>query len=188
MRILKSTQQEQDQLILDTFKESPEKGLRMLFDVYYSKLCIYAVQLTDSFYMAEDVVQNVFVYFWEKKYYETVHKNLRHYLFYSVRNAALGALQKEHLLSMEELSGIDMGIQMEPEDEQEWEEREQVLKQKLKTLSPQERQVVQFVIMENKKYKEAAEELNISVNTLKTYLARALKQLRKEYNLMLLFY
>lgn len=44
------------------------------------------------------------------------------------------------------------------------------------------------VIMENKKYKEAAEELHISVNTLKTHLTRALKQLRKEYNLHSLFY
>ena len=43
------------------------------------------------------------------------------------------------------------------------------------------------VILENKKYKEAAEELNISVNTLKTYLSRALKKLRKDNNLMNFF-
>lgn len=48
--------------------------------------------------------------------------------------------------------------------------------------------MVRAVIMENKKYKEAAEELHISVNTLKTHLTRALKQLRKEYNLHSLFY
>ena len=37
-------------------------------------------------------------------------------------------------------------------------------------------------------YKRQAEELHISVNTLKTHLTRALRQLRKEYNLHALFY
>ena len=38
---------------------------------------------------------------------------------------------------------------------------------KITKLPRQELQVVRAVIMENKKYKEAAEELHISVNTLK---------------------
>jgi len=63
-----------------------------------------------------------------------------------------------------------------------------LLLEKLQKLPHQELQVVRAVIMENKKYKEAAEELHISVNTLKTHLTRALKQLRKEYNLHSLFY
>jgi RNA polymerase sigma factor (sigma-70 family) len=73
-------------------------------------------------------------------------------------------------------------------DEEEQEERNKLLLEKLQKLPHQELQVVRAVIMENKKYKEAAEELHISVNTLKTHLTRALKQLRKEYNLHSLFY
>ena len=72
--------------------------------------------------------------------------------------------------------------------EEEQEERNKLLLEKLQKLPHQELQVVRAVIMENKKYKEAAEELHISVNTLKTHLTRALKQLRKEYNLHSLFY
>ena len=66
--------------------------------------------------------------------------------------------------------------------------RNKLLLEKLQKLPRQELQVVRAVIMENKKYKEAAEELHISVNTLKTHLTRALRQLRKEYNLHSLFY
>ena len=66
--------------------------------------------------------------------------------------------------------------------------RNKLLLEKLQKLPHQELQVVRAVIMENKKYKEAAEELHISVNTLKTHLTRALRQLRKEYNLHSLFY
>ena len=59
--------------------------------------------------------------------------------------------------------------------------------EKLQKLPRQELRSSESVIMENKKYKEAAEELHISVNTLKTHLTRALRQLRKEYNLHSLF-
>ena len=96
--------------------------------------------------------------------------------------------RKNNMLSMEELSGLDMSIPEESIDEEEQEERNKLLLEKLQKLPHQELQVVRAVIMENKKYKEAAEELHISVNTLKTHLTRALKQLRKEYNLHSLFY
>lgn len=68
--------------------------------------------------MAEDIVQDFFIYFWEKKYYLKINQNLRYYLYLSVRNAAINALQKNNMLSMEELSGIDMGIPEESIDEE----------------------------------------------------------------------
>ena len=179
---------EKDKYILELFRTSPKEAFRLLFDAYHMTLCIYAVQLTDSFEMAEDIVQDFFIYFWEKKYYLKINQNLRYYLYLSVRNAAINTLQKNNMLSMEELSGLDMSIPEESIDEEEQEERNKLLLEKLQKLPRQELQVVRAVIMENKKYKEAAEELHISVNTLKTHLTRALRQLRKEYNLHSLFY
>ncbi len=175
-----------DEYLLKLLCKSPKEGFRLLFDTYHMKLCLYALQLTDEFEMSEDIVQDVFVYFWEKKSYLNIHTDLRNYLFFSVRNAAFKALRKKNMLSMEELSGINMGIP-EEESAEERQKRIESLSEKLKILTPREMSVVKAVIMENKKYKEAAEELNISVNTLKTYLVRALKRLRQKYNLLLLF-
>ena len=45
---------EKDKYILELFRTSPKEAFRLLFDAYHMKLCIYAVQLTDSFEMAED--------------------------------------------------------------------------------------------------------------------------------------
>lgn len=47
---------EKDKYILELFQTSPKEAFRLLFDAYHMKLCIYAVQLTDSFEMAEDIV------------------------------------------------------------------------------------------------------------------------------------
>jgi RNA polymerase sigma-70 factor (ECF subfamily) len=160
----------------------------VVFRKFYRQLYLYAYNFVMDEMEAEDIVQDFFIYFWEKKYYLKINQNLRYYLYLSVRNAAINALQKNNMLSMEELSGIDMGIPEESIDEEEQEERNKLLLEKLQKLPRQELQVVRAVIMENKKYKEAAEELHISVNTLKTHLTRALRQLRKEYNLHSLFY
>ena len=177
-----------DQEICSLLKVRKIGGMELLFREYYKPLVVWATTFLHDTQRAEDIVQDFFIYFWEKKYYLKINQNLRYYLYLSVRNAAINALQKNNMLSMEELSGIDMGIPEESIDEEEQEERNKLLLEKLQKLPHQELQVVRAVIMENKKYKEAAEELHISVNTLKTHLTRALKQLRKEYNLHSLFY
>lgn len=50
---------------------------------------------------------------------------------------------------------------------------------RIKKLPEQEYNVLVKIILEDKKYKEVAEELHISVNTVKTHLSRALKMLRR---------
>ena len=149
---------DKDKEIQRLLQEMPEEGFRLLFDVYHMQLCVYVVQLTDSFQLAEDIVQDFFVAFWERKYYRAITGNFRSYLYTSVHNAALAALKKKKLVPMELLTGIPVEI-------------------------PQE-----SVLERDKKCVEAAFELGMSVNTLKTHLARALKKLRKDYHLSFLFY
>ena len=162
---------DRDKEIQRLLQEMPEEGFRLLFDVYHMQLCVYVVQLTDSFQLAEDIVQDFFVAFWERKYYRAITGNFRSYLYTSVHNAALAVLKKKKLVPMELLTGVPVEIPQEA-----------VLEPK------QEIAAIKAVILENKKCVEAALELGMSVNTLKTHLARALKKLRKDYHLSFLFY
>ena len=73
-------------------------------------------------------------------------------------------------------------------EREELERQEKELMLKLEKLPKQEIAAIKAVILENKKCVEAALELGMSVNTLKTHLARALKKLRKDYHLSFLFY
>ena len=40
---------DRDKEIQRLLQEMPEEGFRLLFDVYHMQLCVYVVQLTDSF-------------------------------------------------------------------------------------------------------------------------------------------
>lgn len=169
------------------FTTDKEKAFRVFFDTYYVRLCMYAVQITDDFSESEDIVQSFFVQFWEKELYKTVTVNLKNYAYLCVRNAALKYLEKRQRIPFDEILISDEHLYAYEEmDHSEREAKEKELKKALDELPEQERKALYRVVIENKRYKEAAEELHISVNTLKSYLSRALKRLRKNDKLMLL--
>lgn len=182
----KKQYEDNNKRILDLFALDPKAGFRLLFETYHMPLCVYAFQLTDSFTLAEDIVQEFFIYFWEKKSYKNISTNLRNYLYLSIRNATLLHLKKNKLISMEELSDNEFNVTDDFYEEDELHELEKQLMQELQKLPPQELAVVKAIVLENKRYKEAAEELNISVNTVKTHLSRAMKELRKQNKLPML--
>lgn len=70
-------------------------------------------------------------------------------------------------------------------EENEREQKEKELEKALAALPEQEKRALYGIVIENKSYKVVANELHISVNTLKTYLARAMKKLRKNEKLLL---
>lgn len=179
---------EKDKLILKLFYTDPKAAFKLMFDTYYVPLCLYALQLTDSYTAAEDMVQDLFIYFWEKKTYKNIAVSLRSYLFYSIRNKALLFLRKNNLISMEELFDSKIDIADSLQNEEELREQEKLAVEALEKLPKQQLAVVKAVILENKKYKDASEELKISINTLKTHLSRALKRLRKNNTLIWMFF
>lgn len=166
-----------DERILDRLKQNNEKTLKELVEKYYTPLCVYSVQYTDSLEISEDIVQDFFVRLWEKQLYKTITGGLKAFLFNSIRNASIDYIRKNQsytFVDIEENAYIsDFEL-----DEAEIEEQRQRLHYHLQQLSPQEYKVLIEIVVRNKKYKEVAEELGISVNTVKTHLSRALKYLR----------
>lgn len=178
-----------DKELVERFAINREDAFRAFFDAYYIRLCMYAMQITDDFSESEDIVQSYFVKFWEKELYNEVSVNLRNYSYLCIRNAALKSLERKARIPLEQiLNDHEDFYAYEEMDNNERESKERELKKALDELPEQERKALYEVVIENKKYKEAAEELHISVNTLKTYLSRALTRLRKNNKLMLLTY
>ena len=178
-----------DDHILSKLKQGDEKALKEVVDKFYNQLCVYSVQYTDSLEVSEDIVQDFFIRLWEKKLYLTVNSNLKSFLFNSVRNASVDYLRKHQPYRFVEIEE-DAYITDFELNETEIEEQVRRLKHYLKQLTPQEYKVLMEIVVHNKKYKEVADELGLSVNTIKTHLSRALKFLRSQpfISLYSLFY
>ena len=79
-------------------QENDPFAFERIFRKYYKALCGYVLGILGDEGQAEDVVQEVFIYFWEHREELKVENSLRAYLYTSVRHRALKLLQKQALI------------------------------------------------------------------------------------------
>lgn len=166
--------------ILQTFKSERSEGMRMLFSRYYRPLVLYADEFVHFLSTAEDIVQDFFIRLWTDDYLEHMLPNaLDSYLFTSVRNACYTYVHRKDVWNRR----IDLSDEANLPVEAALELDEGIIDRINKVIAglpDQTRAVVVRVVLEEKKYQEAADELNISINTLKTLLRNGLRVLRTE--------
>lgn len=177
--------------ILNLLKQGEKKGLQRLFYKYYKPLVLYALKYVHRQDEAEDMVQEVFIKFWEKKSFTGVSVQLKSYLYQAVRNHCLNYLEKNRSHRLEHPA---LPIEKEEEetlDELKWNQRMEEIHREINRLSPRSREIFIAIVFQNKKYKQVAEELHISVNTVKTTFSRTMitlkNNLSKKTYLFLLF-
>ena len=159
--------------ILDLLKRGEKKGLQLLFHKFYKPLVMYAMKYVHRQDEAEDMVQEVFIKFWEKNSFISVASQLKAYLYQAVRNHCLNYLEKNERIEITE---------EEMSEEAIWNLRMEEIYQEINNLPPRSREIFIAIVFHNKKYKEIAGELNISVNTVKTILSRAMLTLKNNLN------
>ncbi|WP_321282483.1 sigma-70 family RNA polymerase sigma factor [Marinifilum fragile] len=181
----------EDKKILDLLQTNKQKGLMLLFDCYYKPLVILAEMYLKNEHSAEDTVQEQFIKFWDKKLFNQVksYAALKNYLFTMVKNASLNKVRKtDILMESDDLLEADVA---ENTAQNLSEEAIIKIKQAIQNLPEGTRNVVECIVIQDMKYKEAAEELNVSINTIKTQLKRGILKLREELKdkeeLLLLF-
>ncbi|MCW3786811.1 RNA polymerase sigma-70 factor [Plebeiibacterium sediminum] len=165
--------------ILIMYKKDEKSAFKLLFDTYYIPLVLFANKMIQNEHSSEDIVQETLISFWQKKRFTDVKTDLDYYLFRSVKNKTLDYLKskdrrQEVLMSThEDYSKTEL---FKTEDVDEY-----VKLYKTIELLPQERRkIFKLVHLEGYKYKEVAEELGISVNTVQTQLRRSLQFLREQ--------
>ncbi len=171
----------EDNNILHWLKAENPLGYRAMFDKYYKQLCIQACLLLNDDAAAEDLVQDVFIRFWQDKTYLQVQTSLGAYLSVSVRNRAINQLKKNKrtpVVGDEFLEEQALG--QAPLSPLELQEMGKVLNQAIEGLPEQCRKIFEMVCLDGKKYKEASDLAGVSVNTVKTQLRRALSRLREQ--------
>jgi RNA polymerase sigma-70 factor (family 1) len=177
-----------DLKILNNLKLGSPDAFKELFDLYYLPLSTYALKYCDSFSLAEDIVQDLFVKIWDEKLYMNFDNQIGPYLFKSIKNNALQASKqknKYHFVKIEE--HVNNMIFDENLDIKYIEEEKKKLFAEIESLPTKCQEVFKAIVLDNLKYKEVALQLGISVNTVKTHYSRALKQLRHVIEIIILF-
>ncbi|WP_421918606.1 RNA polymerase sigma-70 factor [Marinifilum sp.] len=155
------------------------KDFERIFQENFISLVTFAMTIVDSQDVAEDIVQEVFIKIWESKKNTTVYKDLKGYLFVSVKNSCLNHVKKEKRTQLKEKELTAKLIDIYDTHAVENSERNKLIFQAIEKLSPKGKIVLKLICFNNLKYKEAAEELDISVDTVKYHYTTSLKKLRE---------
>ncbi|MCI1639704.1 MAG: RNA polymerase sigma-70 factor [Bacteroidales bacterium] len=174
-----------EQRFIRRLKKGDEKAYRELFADHYAVLCQYADgYLSDSF-QAEAIAGDVIFHIWEIRKTLDIKVSLRSYLMRAVRNRCINylkqtQLKKECSLDLHCCDDKDDGNLFSgelPVGKLLERELEQEIKQAVDSLPEESRRVFVKSRCENKQYKEIAAELDISVNTVKYHIKKALSLL-----------
>lgn len=177
--------------IFAKIKKGDKKAFEQVFRVFYIPLCDYAFMLLGDSTEAEDVVQDLFTYIWKKRCEILIQGSVKSYLFSSVRFRALDVL-KHQMIALKHgtlLTEFIKNLQNTDYSEEEV-RRIELIKKIIETLPPQCRRVFTMNCLDGMTYKEIAHELGISVNTVKSHIMKAYRDIRShvgEYPTVLLF-
>jgi RNA polymerase sigma-70 factor, Bacteroides expansion family 1 len=161
-----------------------ETCFSMLYDAHWERLFRYVVRILPDEEDVADVVQETFILFWESDFEAKEFNSVASYLLVIARNLAfkrfrerLKRTQFEQRL-MDHFGGENTDMLMNIHTK----ELAQLIDEEVEKLPERMREVFTLSRKEHLSYKEIAERLNISDETVKKQISKSLRQLRLKLN------
>jgi RNA polymerase sigma-70 factor (ECF subfamily) len=148
-----------------------------IFHLYYSPLCNYAIKLVNSYEIAEDLVQNLFLQLYERKSLNQA-TDIERFLIKSIKFKCIDYLRKD---KKNRIITLDEGFHESIIDNSDFNEEEidALFHFFVAKLPEKTREVFLYSRNNEMTYKEIANQLNISVKTVESQMSRALRLLRE---------
>lgn len=162
------------------FQDDIDHGISLLFRHYYALLCSHAVRFVSSKAIAEDIVSDIFYEFQVESRYLTITTSYRAYLFTAVRNRAFDYVRAEmrRNTSLDSAELMPAHNTQSPDSITQYEELYHDVENAINDMPLKRRQIYVMHRFEGKKYKEIADELNLSLRTVESHLFQAIRQIR----------
>ena len=174
--------QDSESLVFSSIRNGDISSFEMLFKTYYAPLCRFAQGFLEDPEESEEVVQAMFIGFWEKRGSLQIDTSLKAYLYRSVRNACLNELKR---LKVRQLHAESVLLDGEPTSEASdrialKKELEAKIQEAIQLLPEQCRLIFQMSRFEDLKYQEIADQLGLSIKTVENQMGKALKIMREQ--------
>ena len=159
--------------------------LEKYFRWMYRPLCLYALNITESYEDSEDIVQQIFVDLLEKAVAGSLEVgDMKGYLYTVVRNRAVKYAKKN-----QEKVSVESAMYLTDENALSISvEEEALVWDWIDALPTERRNIFLMAKQQGMKYKEIAIQLDISVKTVEGQMGKALKALRDKAIKIYLFF
>jgi RNA polymerase sigma-70 factor (ECF subfamily) len=168
-------------LLLQRVEAGDQLAFRELYHIYNKRLHYFAFALVKTKEAAEEIVEDVFIRLWNQRNSITSINNLRIYLYTATKNTALNYLSRKARENIvEPFDNIDIALQetgISPEQIMITAETYQRIRQAVEALPPRCKMIFKLIREDGLRYKEVAEILNISINTIDAQMAIAIQRI-----------
>lgn len=157
-----------------------DREFEELFKENYSRLFYYALDYVEDEEAAKDIVSEVFSDIWEN-YAQLRGISIRSYMARAVKNRSINYLRHQTVDQNYRASVIRTKTEAFEDSLDAQEEKLQLIEKVMESFTPQTRTVFENCYLNGKKYKELADELNISVSAVNKHMTKALAAFRAAF-------
>lgn len=168
--------------ILYKLRSGDITAYKYFFNTYYKDLYDFSRKYLNNKEVAEEIVQDVFIYLWNNINKIDINISLKSYLYTSVKNRSLNYIKsKYNRIEHVELDETgDNNIGLTANEMVEYKELEKLINLAVEALPNRCKDIFYLSRNSEMSYQEIADELNISKDTVKLQIKIAIKKL-KEY-------
>lgn len=180
---LKLIMNEDLRFLLLQIANGDEKVFRFIFDRFSPKVFVFALKLTHSRSIAEEIVQEVFIKIWDNRQKLNEVEFFPSYLSVITRNHSFNVLKR---IAHQEKVNANFSrkfptIHSETEERVIYNNYQDILSGIVDQLPPQQKMAYGLCHGEGLKYEEAAERMKISTLTVKTHMQTALRTIKTRF-------
>lgn len=167
---------------MQLLQQGDAQAFSILFERYWERLTDYAYKRLQLREEAEEVVQELFINLYERRQELDIHTSLEAYLHTAVRNRVYSRfrtwMRQQKAFLVANLEDVDYALP--PADTAAYKDLETHMGKALQKLPEKCRAAFLLSREQGHSYKEIAQQLGISVNTLEKHIGKALRILRLE--------
>jgi RNA polymerase sigma-70 factor (ECF subfamily) len=180
---------ENEILLLSKIKQDDEVAHKVIFRKYYPRLYYFVLEFVSLSDIAENIVQDTFFTLWNNRKNLADNTNLSAYLFTVAKKTCLyklrGQKYRQKIISQHDINDELLTINLKSLDlfdtsDFVFYEIQEIIDKTLEDLPPKCKTVFVLSRFEEKKNREIAEELGISVKAVEGHISKALKKFRVE--------
>jgi len=171
---------EEQKTLLLKVAAGDQAAFKTLYLLFNQRLLHFAAAMVKVRESGEEIVEDVFIKLWRSRETLPQVKNIRVYLYSAIKNTALNYISKkakESIVQPFDHIDIDVREYQDPEKIMITAEMFNRLQKAVENLAPRCKMIFKLIRQDGLKYKEVAEILNISVNTVDAQMAIAVKKI-----------
>ncbi|MDD2381303.1 MAG: RNA polymerase sigma-70 factor [Mariniphaga sp.] len=178
----KNKRNEEEQFIFRRMVEGDKEAFRFFFEKYYTELCNLVNLYIHNEIIAEEIVQDIYIYLWEKKGNIHIESSIRAYLLKASKNKSLNYLRNEKikLNIQDKIHEVANSTYEMPSNLLDERQLREIIENAVKNLSERCREIYRLSKENDLSYKEIAEKMGISVKTVENHMGIALRKLRNQ--------